>query len=181
MRRQTNSKAKTGSNKKLPREVRRPADLPATYGALSNVRNELISEIASVRTALKGEIDSVRTELKGEIDSVRTELKGEIDSVRTELKGEIDSVRTELKGEIGSVRTELKSEMTRQFAAVNSTLEQIKATNSRMLGLIEEQTSINRASFEGAEAVRIQQDVLAKRVDALEEFQHDISKRLKTT
>ena len=148
MRRQTKSKPKGTPNKNLPREVRRPADLPATYGALNNVRNELISEITSVRTA---------------------------------LKGEIDSVRTELKGEIGSVRTELKSEMTRQFAAVNSTLEQIKATNSRMLGLIEEQTSINRASFEGAEAVRIQQDVLAKRVDALEEFQHDISKRLKTS
>ena len=159
MRRQTKSKPKGTPNKNLPREVRRPADLPATYGALNNVRNELISEITSVRTALKGEIDSVRTELKGEIDSVRTELKGEI----------------------GSVRTELKSEMTRQFAAVNSTLEQIKATNSRMLGLIEEQTSINRASFEGAESVRVQQDALTKRVEALEEFQHDISKRLKTS
>ena len=148
MRRQTKSKPKITPNKNLPREVRRPADLPATYGALNNVRNELISEIASVRTA---------------------------------LKGEIDSVRTELKGEIGSVRTELKSEMTRQFATVNSTLEQIKATNSRMLGLIEEQTSINRASFEGAESVRVQQDALTKRVEALEEFQHDISKRLKTS
>jgi hypothetical protein len=114
-------------------------------------------------------------------------VKSDVHSLRDEMQAEfkkIDARFEQMNSQMNSKFEQMNSQMNSKFEQMNSQMnskfEQINATNQRMLALLEEQNSRNKASFEGAEMMRVQQEEVIKRVDALEDFQLDISKRLKT-
>jgi len=124
---------------------RRAKDLPATYGALSQVRGELKSDIATVRFEMKAGFKAVDARFKS--------VDARFNQVDAQFK-KIDA----------------------QLAEMNGQLQKMNADMHRMLTLHEEQNSRNKASFEGAEHVRLKQDQLESRVDALESWQHACSR-----
>ena len=129
--------------------IRKSKDLPATYGALDGVRKELKSDIASVNLR---------------VTSLEKTMKSEFQRV--------DARFDEMNRKMDSKFDEMTLKMDAKF-------ETLSAANHRMYVLMEEQNSRNWASFQGAEAVQNQNENLTRRVEALEEFQHDITKRLK--
>ena len=178
----------------MQKKVKKDKDLPATLGALSEFRKELKSDIASLRieikgqgTELRGEMDSSSSELRGEMGSLSSELRGEMQSLSTELRGEMRSLSTELRGEMAKLDTGLRGEMSKLDSGLRGEMSKLEVQMSkmasaqhRMLALLEEQNTRNKASYEGAESVRVQQEKLTERVEALEVFQQDVTKKLKS-
>ena len=154
------AKTKTLKAKNLPKP-KKSDDIPATYGALQNVRAELKSDITSVKLELKSDIANVKSELKNEIAEVKSELKSDIANVKSELNS-------------------LRNEMNSKLDKMDVKFEEIKSANHRMLTLLEEQNSRNRVALDGYAAVHEAQLRLEDRVDKVEKNQFDLVKFLKS-
>jgi chromosome segregation ATPase len=140
--------------------VRRARDLPATYGALYEFRTELKSDIAGVKVSVSALEKRMEVRFKG----IEAQFKG----VEAQFKG----VEAQFKG----IEAQIKG-IEAQFKDMNVQFKESLSQNHRMLALYEEQNSRNKASFEGAEHVRVKQDEMENRLTALEAFQRDVTSK----
>ena len=170
-------KSKSKDKKTPPRNARRSRDLPASYGALEKVRKELKGDIASVRYEMKAGFKRIDARFN-KMEARFSDIDARFNKMEARF-ADIDARFNKMEARFAGIDARF-DKLEAQIATINSTLEKINATQMRMLALIEEQNARNKASFEGAESVRVQQDALTKRVEALEHFQHDVSTRLKT-
>lgn len=117
------------------------------------------------------------------LDGVRKELKSDITSVRLEMRAgfkEMDARFKQIDARFKQMDAKF-DKMEVQFKKADSRFEAQNASTQRMLALLEEQYSLNKASYEGSESVRVKQDELTQRIEVLEAFQYDMSKKLTTS
>ena len=103
--------------------------------------------IDSLKTDLEGQIGALRTDLEGQIGALRTDLEGQIgamgkriDSLKTDLEGQIRTLKTDLEGQIANLAQRIADSEARSEKAHARIENNIRETEVRLTGRIEEQT-----------------------------------------
>ena len=158
--------------------IRKSKDLPATYGALDGVRKELKSDIASVNLRVTSLEKTMKSEFQ-RVDARFDQMDARFDEMNRKTDARFDEMNRKTDAKFDEMAKQTDAKFEEMILKMDARFETLIAGNHHMRVLMEEQNSRNRASYEGAEAVREQHEDLTRRVEALEEFQHDITKRLK--